>query len=83
MKKLNQKEAVFKAVKKALDVEFVDFIGKCSITKEDKKKAKDILIFGLFNGKIEWSNKNPSMSEITKYASGLLSNWIRKDKRFV
>ena len=74
---MNQKEAVYSAV-----VNVTGFTGEgtCSPTKEQRAQISAILFEGFRGGKIELG-KEFDDAELKGYVSGLLSNWLRKDKR--
>lgn len=74
---MNQKEAVFKAV-----VAVTGFSGEgvCEPTREQRASIQAILVEGFKSGGIEL-RKSFSDSELKVYVSGLVSNWLRKDKR--
>lgn len=76
MSKMNQKEAVFNAVKNVCgNVE-----GAYNPTKEQRAQISAILVSGFQSGKIQLE-KSFTESELKAYVSGLLSNWLRKDLR--
>jgi hypothetical protein len=86
----NQREATFNAIITVLSNNNVTFQSgsdvKSVITSEHKKKVKDLLIDGFKNGNIDYTDdfaktKLTSTSELSKYCSGLISNWIKKDSR--
>jgi hypothetical protein len=86
----NQREATFNAIITVLSTNSVTFQSgsdvKSVITSDHKKKVKDILITGFKNGTIDYTEdfaktKLVSDSELSKYCSGLISNWIKKDPR--
>lgn len=74
---MNQKEAVYSAV-----VNVTGFTGEgvCSPTREQRAQINAILFEGFRGGKITLE-KEFDDTELKSYVSGLLSNWLRKDKR--
>jgi hypothetical protein len=86
----NQREATYNAIVTVLSNSNVTFQSgsdvKSVLTSEHKKKVKEILMTGFKNGTIAStpdfiSTKMSSDSELSKYCSGLISNWIKKDSR--
>lgn len=77
MSKQSQKEAVYTAV---VNVTGFKGEGQCVPTKEQRAQICSILIEGFKAGKIEL-DREYTESELRSYVSGLLSNWLRKDKR--
>jgi hypothetical protein len=79
MTKLNQKEAVFKAI---CEVTGQTHAGEKAVELNDNQKAevKSILVEGFKAGSIEIS-KDKTETQLKGYVNGLLDNWIRKDKR--
>lgn len=86
----NQREATFNAIITVLSNNGASFQSgsdvKSVITSEHKKKVKDILVADFKNGNIDYTDdfaktKLTSNSELSKYCSGLISNWIKKDPR--
>jgi hypothetical protein len=77
MSKQSQKEAVYTAV---INVTGFNGEGVCTPTKEQRAQICMILFEGFKSGKIEL-DREFSDSELKSYVSGLLSNWLRKDKR--
>lgn len=80
---MNQKEGVFSAV--------VGIVGDwdkdqaCPITSEQRKQVIEQVTEGLLHGEIELSEsaraKYDTADKMRKYVNGLVSNWLRKDKR--
>lgn len=90
MSKVSQKQAVRNAIFSILkdaDVEF-ELNGTVSINEvfsaDNKATAREILYTGFKNGEVEYKEsfqaKVDSDTELKKYVSGLLNNWMRKDK---
>lgn len=86
----SQREATFNAIITVLSNNSVTFQSgsdvKSVITSDHKKKVKDLLVAGFKNGSIDYTDdfaktKLTSDSELSKYCSGLISNWIKKDSR--
>jgi hypothetical protein len=84
MSKQNQKEAVFNAVKTVIETNGGTFTEGSNaaemITKTQREAVVKTLVDGFKAGTIEL-NKIFDDSKISAYASGLVSNWLRKDKR--
>jgi len=86
---LNQREATFQAITTVLSNSGVSFTSgedvKGVLTSEHKKKVRDILVTGLKDGSItstqEFMSKMSTDADLSKYTSGLISNWIKKDSR--
>jgi len=85
----NQREATVQAITSVLENSGVSFNPgedvKSVITSDHKKKVREILITGLKDGSItsstEFAGKMTSDVDYSKYCSGLISNWIKKDPR--
>ncbi len=73
---MKQGEAVFQAVTNVCGK--VD--GKYEPTKDQRASIKQILFEGFKGGKIVLG-KSYSDKELSDYIPGLISNWLRKDKR--
>lgn len=90
MEKTSQKQAVRNALFSVLKDrgESYELNGPVAIgdvvNSDDKAKAREILFTGFRNGEIEYKEsfeaKVSDDSELKKYVSGLLNNWMRKDK---
>ena len=90
MSKLSQKEAVRNAIFSVLKQkgESYELNGSVTInevfTNEDKAKAREILFAGFKSGQINYKesfqSKVDSDTELKKYVSGLLNNWMTKDR---
>ena len=74
---MNQKEAVFVSV-----VNVTGFTGEgvCTPSKEQRASVCAILFEGFRSGSIQLDREFTD-PELKNYVSGLLSNWLRKDKR--
>jgi hypothetical protein len=77
---MNQKEAVFQAVKELKHGE-VDTDKAVALTKREKHMVEEKLFNGFKKGRIAYNNELPSDDKLLLYISGLVSNWLRKDKR--
>jgi hypothetical protein len=77
MGKMNQKEAVFQAV---CSVTGFKGEGVCTPSKEQRAMINQIIIEGFVSGNIELDRQYDE-SGLKSYTSGLVSNWLRKDKR--
>jgi len=86
---LNQREATFQAIIDVLNNSGVTFTPgeevKSVLTSEHKKKVRQILVSGFKDGSItstpEFMSKMSTDADLSKYASGLISNWVKKDTR--
>ena len=76
MSVLNQKEATYQAIVNVCGV--ID--GKCEPTREQRAQVNVILFQGFRSGMIQL-DREFNDSELKSYVSGLVSNWLRKDKR--
>lgn len=90
MAKKNQREATFEAITDVLSNSNVSFNSgtnvKSVLTSEHKKQVRQTLVNGFKSGTIEYTDefaktKLSSDTELSKYCSGLISNWIKKDSR--
>ena len=79
----NQKEAVFTAVCAVLEQESFD--SAVDLTKEQRATVINIVAQGLQDGSVQLSEaaaaKFDTEAKIKNYTNGLVSNWLRKDKR--
>jgi len=90
MSKINQKQAVRNAIFAVLEESGISFElnGSESIgtvmNSDYKASARNILYAGFKSGEIEYKEsfqvKVDNDTELKKYVSGLLNNWMRKDK---
>jgi hypothetical protein len=80
--KQTQREAVYSAVVGVLNEAGIPVEGNVSthMTRELRSQVNNILVEGFRNGTIAL-DKTFSDAELRSYASGLQSNWLRKDKR--
>lgn len=88
--KVSQKQAVRNAIFSVLEEKGQDYELNSSTTigevfnADDKAKAREILFAGFKSGEIEYKasfqSKVNDDAELKKYVSGLLNNWMRKDK---
>ena len=74
---MNQKEATYEAI-----VGITGYNGgdACKPTPEQRKRINEVLCAGFRNGSISLEREFTD-KELTVYVSGLISNWLRKDKR--
>lgn len=77
---MNQKDAVFEAIK-ALKPHDVERDEPVKLTKQEKKIVEARLFEGFRKGKIQYNSELPSDDKLAMYVSGLVSNWLRKDRR--
>jgi hypothetical protein len=87
---VSQREATFNAITIVISNNNVNFNHgqnvKSVLTSSMKKAVKDALIQQFKAGKVDCTEefrrtKLSSDSELSKYCSGLISNWIKKDPR--
>ena len=89
--KMNQRAAVYAAVTSVLTDNSITFEDGMNVTefltKEMRESVHAIVVEGFRSARVEFedtsSNKEKlaSESKLNAYVSGLISNWIRKDKR--
>lgn len=77
---MNQKDAVFLAIKE-LKRGAVDTETPVQLTKQEKKVVEQKLFDGFKKGRVAYNHEMPSDDKLALYVSGLVSNWLRKDKR--
>jgi hypothetical protein len=74
-----QKDAVFQAV---CDVRgSTEFNDAVELTKEERGKVQASLTAGFQAGDIAYQGDATDSTKLSAYVSGLVSNWLRKDKR--
>lgn len=82
--KTSQKDAVFNAIKSVLEANNIHFEEGSSagslMTKELRAEVNSTLVEGFQSGSIELDSPKTE-KELKAYASGLQSNWLKKDKR--
>ncbi len=81
VKKLEQREAVFKFVTEFIPVKQEGQSLKSLLTKEIKKAVKVRLIGEIKAGTVACS-KEMDDKKLNKYCSSLISNWLKKDSRY-
>ena len=89
--KVTQRAAVFSAIVAAFTKYSIDFVEGMDVTPvltKDMRSEVHALVFGGFReGTVEFEDtpanaeKLASDAKLNSYVSGLISNWIRKDKR--
>lgn len=75
----SQKEAVFSAVSSVKGT--TEFGSAVTLTKEERGAVSRALHTQFEAGEIEYDGEVPTGKKLTSYVSGLVSNWLRKDKR--
>lgn len=76
---VKQKDAVFNAVVAVRGTsEFSDAV---ELTKEERGVIQASLVAGFQSGSIAFQGDATDTTKLTSYVSGLVSNWLRKDKR--
>lgn len=89
MSKQSQREATYNAIVTVLSTNNVSFTEgddvKNVLTASMKKEVRKMLVSGFNDNTIatgdSFNNKFSSDTELNKYCSGLISNWIKKDTR--
>lgn len=82
--KLSQKDAVYNYVVEALGQTAQDDQSiklRSLVTKEVRKVVRQRLFAAVRSGEIKLA-KQYDDSKLKKYCSGLINNWLQKDKRF-
>jgi hypothetical protein len=74
-----QKDAVFNAVCAVRGS--TEFSGAVELTKEERSAVQSSLISGFQSGSIAYQGDATDATKLSSYVSGLVSNWLRKDKR--
>lgn len=74
-----QKEAVFDEIVAIKNTS--TFNSPVELTKEERQKVQANLLAGFNNGDIEFQGDLTDKTKLSAYVSGLVSNWLRKDKR--
>lgn len=87
----SQRQAVYVAIMNVLadaNVSFDDGQTPTAaevLTKDQRKAVQEIVTMGLINGEVEFSSearaKYDTVEKTRNYTSGLVNNWLRKDKR--
>lgn len=77
---LSQKEAVFNAVQQVCDEHGKSFDEgqKYELTKDERAQVVEIVMAGFENNEVELKSDQENLKS---YTGGLVSNWLRKDKR--
>lgn len=76
---VKQKDAVFQAV---CDVRgSTEFNTAVELTKEERAAVQAKLTAGFQAGEIAYQGDATDSTKLSAYVSGLVSNWLRKDKR--
>ncbi|NDC39921.1 MAG: hypothetical protein EBZ48_18135 [Proteobacteria bacterium] len=75
---MRQKDAVYQAVSSIVGIEPGTPV---SLDRDQKATVTSILVEGFKSGKITYDGEVPEDKELRSYTSGLLNNWLRKDKR--
>jgi len=86
---LNQKEATYNAIINAIDNAGVSFedgdVAKDVLTTEMRSEVRETLFTQFRNEEISYGEgfetKLNDDTELKKYIAGLVSNWVKKDKR--
>jgi hypothetical protein len=76
MSKMNQKDAVYQAVMNVVGNQDGAYV----LSKDEKANVCQIIVEGFKLGRIELE-KEFDEKQIKAYVPGLVSNWLRKDKR--
>lgn len=87
---MNQKEATYNAITSAFENAGVSFedgdVSKDILTAEMRSEVRKTLFTGFRNGEISYKEEFAETKlnndfELNKYVAGLVSNWVKKDKR--
>lgn len=76
---IKQKDAVFNAVVAVRGTN--EFSSAVELTKEERSAVQASLVQGFQSGQIAFQGDATDATKLTSYVSGLVSNWLRKDKR--
>ncbi len=80
--KASQKDAVYKFVLEALEAKPAEGQTlKDLVTKETRKVVRQKLFTAIRANEVSFS-KQKTDSDLKKYCSGLINNWLKKDPRF-
>lgn len=83
MSKFNQKDGVFNAVCAITNQDSFD--EAVELTKEQRASVIEMVTQGLLSGDIDFSDaaraKYDTEAKVKTYTNGLVSNWLRKDRR--
>lgn len=86
MSKLNQKSAVYAAITNVLNANNISFEDGMNVkehmSKEIRAQVSVILVAGFQSETIELDKVYETEALLKSYVSGLITNWINKDKRF-
>jgi hypothetical protein len=75
---MNQKEAVFTAVTNLFNIEGE---GAVTLDRDQRSEVIEVLVEGFKSKRVSYDGELPEDKVLRNYCSGLLSNWLRKDKR--
>jgi hypothetical protein len=82
---LSQKDAVFNAIQSVFSQAGKSIDGKISLTKEERATVTQIVTAGIEEGSVSFSDesrvKYPTTADVKGYVSGMVGNWLTKDKR--
>src|SRR5271166_4772439 len=76
---MKQKDAVFNAVVAASGTS--EFSEAVTLSKDVRNKVQASLVQGFQAGEITYQGDASNKQKLTSYVSGLVSNWLRKDRR--
>ena len=84
---MNQRQAVYQAICEETGTEWTEQHDALELTPDQKKSIREVLCTGFTEGDIELGDDAKEQMKtddkyLPKYVSGLLNNWMRKDKRF-
>ena len=74
-----QKEAVFEAICSVKGT--TSFSSAVTLEKDERAKVISSLLSDFKAGNIEYGGDASDSTKLSSYTSGLVSNWLRKDKR--
>lgn len=76
---VKQKDAVFQAVCAVRGS--TEFSAPVELTKEERAQVQTALVAGFQDGSIAFQGDATDSTKLASYVSGLVSNWLRKDRR--
>jgi hypothetical protein len=76
---VKQKDAVYSAVCEVRGT--TEFSEAAELTKEERSTVQTALLEGFKSGDIAYQGDVSDSAKLSSYVSGLVSNWLRKDRR--
>jgi len=82
---LSQKDAVFNAISDIFATSGREIEGKVELTKEERTQVIDIIVEGINNDEVVFSDsareKHDTPEKVRGYVRGMIGNWLTKDTR--